>query len=89
MATPNLKLVSATPETGKRAGTPRPYVTYYFVHGQRRPIRIARSTSPTAAVCAVIRRIGQGEKIAVAEVTNQYGKLVRLVKIHYRKITIT
>lgn len=88
MATTNLKLVSATPDTGKRSGTPRPITTYYFTHGQRRPIRVARSTTPTAALCAVLRRIGEGEKISIAEVVDNNGRLVRTLKVHYNKVTI-
>ena len=67
---------------------PRPYTTFYFKRGQLSPIRIARSTSPTAALCAVVRRIGEGEPIHVAEIINSNGKLLKTVRVHYRKIEI-
>lgn len=89
MATTNLKLISNTPDAGKRSGTPRPITTFYFTRGQRRPIRIARSTTPTAAICAVLRRIGLDEPISVAEVIDSRGKLIRVLKVHYGKITIS
>jgi hypothetical protein len=67
---------------------PRPYTTFYFKRGQMSPIRVARSTSPTAALCAVVRRIGEGEPIYVAEIINSNGKLLKTVRVHYRKIEI-
>lgn len=88
MAT-QLKLVSSQPDAGRRTGTPRPITTYYFSKSARRPLRIARSTTPTAALCAVIRRIGLGEPIAVAEVCNEHGKLLRTLTCRYGRITIT
>ena len=89
MATTNLKLVTSQPDAivGRRA--PRPFTTYYFTHGKRSPIRVARSSSPAAAVVAVVRRVMLGEAISVAEVLDSRGKLLRTVKTHYGKITIT
>lgn len=89
MATTNLKLVSSHPDTESRRRAPRPITTYYFTQGQRRPVRISRSSSPTAALCAVIRRLGNGEEIKVAEVIGPTGKLLRTLTVHYGKITIT
>lgn len=89
MATTNLTLISSDGKAvARRSSQPRPYTTYYFAKGQLRPIRIARSSSPTAAVAAVVRRILNGEKIMVAEVCNQQGKLLKTVSVRYRKITV-
>ena len=90
MATTNLTLVTSEGKpVARRNGQPRPYTTYYFEKGKLRPIRIARSSSPTAAVAAVVRRILNGEKIAVAEVCSAHGKLLKTVSVRYRKIAIS
>jgi hypothetical protein len=86
----HLKVVKSATEAVNNIARcrPRPYTTYYFKRGQLSPIRIARSTSPTAALCAVVRRIGEGEPIYVAEIINSTGKLLKTVRVHYRKIEI-
>lgn len=89
MATTNLKLVSKSPETGSRQGTPRPITTYYFAPNQRHPTRIARSTTPTAAACAVLRRIGEGEDISVADIIGPNGRLLRTIKVSHEKVVIS
>jgi flavin-binding protein dodecin len=53
-----------------------------------RPLRVSRSTSVAAALCAIIRRIADGEPIRVAEIVNSNGKVVKTVLVHYRKIEI-
>lgn len=89
MATTNLKLVSSSLVADSRRRSPRPITTYYFRQGQRSPIRISRSSSPTAAICAVLRRLGDGEDIKVAEVIGGNGKLLRTLTVHYGRVTIT
>lgn len=89
MATTNLKLVTTDPEAHSRRRASRPITTYYFRNGQRSPIRISRSSSHTAAICAVLRRLGDGEGIKVAEVIGPTGKLLRTLTVHYGKVTIT
>jgi flavin-binding protein dodecin len=82
----NLKLV--TTSELKRATRSRPYTSYYFKRDQMRPLRVSRSTSVAAALCAIIRRIADGEPIRVAEIVNSNGKVVKTVLVHYRKIEI-
>lgn len=90
MATTNLTLVTSEGKpVVRRQGQPRPYTTYYFAKNQHRPLRIARASSPTAAVAAVVRRILNGEKIAVAEVCDSNDKLLKTVSVRYRKITVS
>ena len=89
MSKVNLTLVSSDGKlAARRHSQPRPYTTYYFAKNQLRPIRVARSSSPTAAVAAVVRRILNGEKIAVAEICDQNDKLLKTVSVRYSKITI-
>lgn len=73
-----------SPAVNPRRYPQRLFTTYY--HARRNtfhPIRVSHSSSPAAALAAVVRRIYQGERISVAEVCDRHGNLVRLL-VHSR-----